>query len=585
MQRKAIFIFFILLFCHYCFAQTSTEYKTWNPVMDSVSYIEGQAWTKDLQDPYDRFPARAEKQVRKAVWDLSKNSAGLQLHFRTDATEILIKYVVKGTMQMPHMPATGVSGVDLYAKDADGKWLWSAGKYTFGDTITYRFTNLISPGKRGREYTLYMPLYNSVKWMEVSVPKNDLFIPILPRQEKPIIVYGTSIAQGACATRPGLAWTNILSRKLDLPFINLAFSGNGKLEQGVLDLIAEKDAKLYVLDCLPNLTSNSTSEVKSLLVNAINFLKKKRPEVPILLTEHDGYTDEGINLKRSEEFQNVNIALKEVYDSLSTKGAKNIYILTKEEINQDIESMVDGVHPNDIGMMNYANAYEKKYREIFKEPTGRISTTIPVSQYRDVPTYFWNERHEGILEYNRLNQPKLIFIGNSITHYWAGQPVAPRVNGADSWRKYFESKSAANLGMGWDRIENVLWRVYHGELDSISPQQIVVMIGTNNLEINSNEEIAEGIRFLLKAIQEKQPQTNILLMGLLPRRGMEERIVELNLLYAKIAKELQVQYADAGNYFLTQNKKINEELFSDGLHPNASGYEKLGKFINNEIKK
>jgi len=375
MQRKAIFILFILLFGHYCFAQTSTEYKIWNPVMDSVSYIEGQAWFKDLQDPYDRFPARAEQQVRKAVWDLSKNSAGLQLHFKTDATELIIKYVVNGTLQMPHMPATGVSGVDLYAKDADGKWLWSAGKFTFGDTIVYRFTNLIAPGKRGRAYTLYMPLYNSVKWMEVSVPKDNLFIPTLPRKEKPIIVYGTSIAQGACATRPGLAWTNILSRKLDLPLINLAFSGNGKLEKGVLDLIAEKDAKLYVLDCLPNLIGNSIPEVKSLLVNAITLLRTKRPEVPILLTEHDGYTDEGINLKRRKEFQNVNIALKEVYDSLYTKGVKDIYILTKEEINQDIESMVDGVHPNDIGMMNYANAYEKKYREIFNKPIGRIRTT------------------------------------------------------------------------------------------------------------------------------------------------------------------------------------------------------------------
>ena len=81
----------------------------------------------------------------------------------------------------------------------------------------------------------------------------------------PIVVYGTSIAQGGCASRPGLAWTNILGRKLDRPVINLAFSGNGKLEKELIELLSEIDASLYVLDCLPNLTSPeyySTGELK-----------------------------------------------------------------------------------------------------------------------------------------------------------------------------------------------------------------------------------------------------------------------------------------------------------------------------------
>src|SRR5690606_8986301 len=181
-----------------------------------------------LVDSYDRFPARAQEKVRDIVWKLSRNSTGLKVRFRSDAPEIKVKYVVSERLEMPHMPATGVSGVDLYAKDQDGKWIWSAGKYSFGDTITYHFNNL-KPSKVGREYTLYLPLYNSVKWMDISVPRQSAFVPHRPGKEKPIIVYGTSIAQGACATRPGLAWTNILDRRLDVPLINLAFSGNGKL--------------------------------------------------------------------------------------------------------------------------------------------------------------------------------------------------------------------------------------------------------------------------------------------------------------------------------------------------------------------
>lgn len=89
--------------------------------------------------------------------------------------------------------------------------------------------------------------------MQVGVPGNALFNPMAIREEKPIVVYGTSIAQGGCASRPGMAWPALVGRKLDRPLINLGFSGNGRLEKEVIDLIAEIDAKVYVLDCLPNL--------------------------------------------------------------------------------------------------------------------------------------------------------------------------------------------------------------------------------------------------------------------------------------------------------------------------------------------
>ncbi len=119
-------------------------------------------------------------------------------------------------MAMLHMPATGVSGVDLYAKNSDGKWLWCKGNYSFADTINYNFRN-ITPNdnyhKMGREYHLYLPLYNSVEWMEIGTEEDALFEPIPIRKEKPIVVYGTSIAQGGCASRPGMAWTSILERK------------------------------------------------------------------------------------------------------------------------------------------------------------------------------------------------------------------------------------------------------------------------------------------------------------------------------------------------------------------------------------
>lgn len=366
-MKRNSFFWLLMLCSNFISAQDLSVYTFRNPAADTNLVIEGQGWPKEVTNYYDRLPARAQSQVRKPVWDLSKNSAGLQLRFTTDADELVVRYKVSGALQLPHMPATGVSGLDLYVKDANGKWLWSAGKFSFGDTIVYRFPNLNSVLKN-KTYTLYLPLYNSVQQLEIGTPKQNAihFLPV--RREKPIVVYGTSIAQGACASRPGLAWTSILGRMLDKPVINLAFSGNGRMEKEVVDLLTEIDAKLYVLDCLPNLVSAeyTDEEIKKRYLYAVTELQNKRPAVPILLTEHDGYTDEGVNGVRGKEYRRVNAVLHQTYQELIKAGRKNVYLLSKEEINQDIETMVDGVHPNDAGMLRYANAYYKAIRRIFK---------------------------------------------------------------------------------------------------------------------------------------------------------------------------------------------------------------------------
>src|SRR5690606_5312217 len=112
-----------------------------------------------------------------------------------------------------------------------------------------------------------------------------------PRKEKPVIVYGTSIAQGGCASRPGMAWTAILERKLGIPMINLGFSGNGQLEKELIDLIAEIDASVFVLDCLPNLGGFKPEEVNKRILASVNTLREKHPKTPIILTDHAGFTE------------------------------------------------------------------------------------------------------------------------------------------------------------------------------------------------------------------------------------------------------------------------------------------------------
>lgn len=350
-------------------AQDIKDYTWWNPAKNNYTVIEGQAWPNEIKNPYDRLPSKAEKTVRPEVWRLSNNAAGLMIRFNTSSPEIIIRYQVADGLSLPHMPATGASGVDLYASDNNGGWLWCGGNYSFGDTIQYHFSYLDTNNQnrvKGREYRLYLPLYNTVRWLEVGVPINAVLNALPVRQEKPLVVYGTSIAQGACASRPGMAWTAILERKLGRPLINLGFSGNGRLEMELTDLLAEIDAKMYILDCLPNLTvpDMDPGETKKRIIASVNQLQQKRKETPILLVEHGGYTDGSTNNIRKEYYTEINRLMKHTFAELKSNGIKNIYLLTKEEINLNIDCMVDGTHPTDAGMLRYAEAYERKILKI-----------------------------------------------------------------------------------------------------------------------------------------------------------------------------------------------------------------------------
>lgn len=591
MRTKSLIGFLTIIFLfQFTNAQEDKNIKWWNPTDTNSLVVEGQAWPDQVASRYHRLPKQAEEIVRAAVWNLSKHSAGLSLRFRSDAESITVRYKVKGNHAMPHMPATGVSGVDLYAKTSDGDWRWYRGKYSFSDTIQYRYSNINPKEKyheKGREYQLYLPLYNEVEWLEIGVPVDAVFEPLPLRGEKPVVVYGTSIAHGACASRPGMAWTSILGRKLDRPLINLAFSGNGRLEEEVLNFITEIDAKLYVLDCLPNLGATkdrSLDEVRQLIISAVKQIKKRRPFTPILVVEHDGYSDGAVDSERFKTYTDLNRIAKEAFAQLQAEGVQDIFLMTKEEMNLSMESFVDGTHPTDLGMMEYAVAYERTIRQIIKEPIGTLSTTIPVTQAREPGMYPWEGRHQELLKMNRETAPKICFFGNSITHYWGGMPKASLSNGADSWKSYLEDFQIRNFGFGWDRVENVLWRIYHDELDGFEAEQIVLMIGTNNEHLNTDEEILSGLELVINAIKERQPKARLLLLGLFPRVDKEERMRNLNLGIAALAIDNNVDYADIGEVLLDKDKKIDASLFSDGLHPNAKGYRKVGKILKQTIE-
>ncbi|MFO7824098.1 MAG: SGNH/GDSL hydrolase family protein [Cyclobacterium sp.] len=317
---------------------------------------------------FSRLPDSLMNEVREPVWRLSRQAAGLKLKFSTDAKKITVRYTVSGTHGMPHMPATGVSGLDLYSKNEAGQWIWVKGNYSFADTIQYEF--LINDIKKeDKNFDLYLPLYNEVLSMEVGIP-GGATLDFLSKDpsEKPIVVYGTSIAQGACASRPGMAWTAILERKVNHSLINLGFSGNGQLEEPLIEYMAGIESSLYILDCLPNLVRDTfgENEVKNRISNAVRYLKEKRPDTPIILVAHAGYTDDLINMERKSAYQKRNIWSIQAYKKLINEGFKGIYYLDKDAIGLEMDATVDGTHPSDLGMDQYAIAYAALVKEILK---------------------------------------------------------------------------------------------------------------------------------------------------------------------------------------------------------------------------
>lgn len=337
----------------------NSKWKHYDFKNEDRQHIHGVITSTQEIALFNRLPTSLEASVRQPVWALGKNSAGLYIDFSTDADSIQVNYQVAGPLAMPHMPNIGVSGVDLYAKDGRN-WQWAYGSYSFKDTISYQF-NSINKNAQSKQYRLYLPLYNTVKNMAISIPANRK-ITFSAEPGDPIIVYGTSIAQGACATRPGLAWTNILGRKLNAPMVNLGFSGNGRLEQPILDLIAQAKARIYILDCIPNLGSlkDYPDEVlDSLLENAVRTLRAKNAKTAIILTEHSSGENGGfLNYLKNEEYVRSSKVLQRCFNRLNNKY-KNLYLLTNKDIGLDLESTVDYAHPNDIGMMKHAEAYER----------------------------------------------------------------------------------------------------------------------------------------------------------------------------------------------------------------------------------
>jgi hypothetical protein len=287
----------------------------------------------------------------------------MMVQFRTDATTIHADHLVTSPgLAMPHMPATGVSGLDLYARDDDDQWRWVAVTRPNNQHMEVAMVSGLRPGTR--DYAVYLPLYNGTESLKIGVPAGNKFEPVAPRMQKPIVFYGTSITHGACASRPGMPHPAILGRRFDQPTINLGFSGNGKLEEEVGRFLIELDPAAYVLDCLPNMAA---AEISARTIPMVKQLRAAHAGVPIVLVEDRTYPASWILASQQQRNDTSRLAFKAAYQTMQDDGIENLYYVDGNTLlATDGDDTTDGSHPSDLGFFHQANAIEPALRAALK---------------------------------------------------------------------------------------------------------------------------------------------------------------------------------------------------------------------------
>ena len=259
------------------------------------------------------------------------------------------------------------------------------------------------------------------------------------------------------------------------------------------------------------------------------------------------------------------------------------------------EMMPDWLHPSPEGAKRWAQAMEPLLSELMGDKSHDTeipanSAIVPASKLEE-DSYNWWGRHNEILQIKDSINPEIVLIGNSITHFWGGEPLvrhadgSPRIpNGPKTWASLFGKYRVLNLGFGWDRTQNALWRLDHGELDGLYPGKVIIDIGTNNTSgtsnarINSAAEIVEGIREVCLRVRSKVPGAKIILMAVFPREQMPDNprrilINEINRQLTLFAKAERITFIDIGPKILSPDGTISKEIMGDFCHPTEKGYQ------------
>lgn len=330
--------------------QTSNDRNTrWIDAMQLS--VEGVGW-KDSIENYTRLPNQYKDTVTKNVWNLSRHSAGISIHFSVSGTTFIeAKWTLVENRYMAHMTPQAINGLDLYVR-LGGKWQWAGiGKPDNNGLNQHALLKKGFSSDKTYECLLYLPLYTGISDLLLGFSPQATVGHVERKGKKPLVFYGTSILHGCSASRAGMPFSSMLGRHFDRPVINLGFSGNGLMEAHFAKILAEIDASVYIIDCLPNMSRFSQDEVYKRTLTLVRELHTIKPQTPIILVEDRSYTHPNLT---GEIIHNTRrVALKAAYQKLKKEIRKIDYVEGELLLGSDNEATVDGSHPSDLGMYRY----------------------------------------------------------------------------------------------------------------------------------------------------------------------------------------------------------------------------------------
>jgi lysophospholipase L1-like esterase len=409
-----------------------------------------------------------------------------------------------------------------------------------------------------------------------------------------LVFIGDSITHGWDGSfRPGpdRVWSAYFGARRAL---NLGFSGDRtehvlwRLDHGEADGLAPRAVVLLIGTNNIGHGTHTVAETAAGVAAVCRRVRAKMPRARLILLAVFPRRDKGAEVARKIDELNRLIAPLGREPGIWFVDLNGAMLEPDGSLSRD--TMPDLLHPGPIGYVKWAEALEPTLRWIFgPQPNTAVVPHAGIEE--DV--YAWPLRHEAVLALKSKGPYDLVFVGDSITHFFGGIPQYAAAVGRAVWEEFYGRRRALNLGFGWDRTQQVLWRLDHGELDGVHPKAVVVLIGTNNLSpgrvrVNTDAEIAAGVEAVVGRIRSKAPAAKILLLGLLPRGEAGDfdrlRIARINALLSRLDGARNVAFLDPGGRLLGPEGAFLPGVTSDNLHPTEAGYRILAEAIEPELR-
>ena len=329
----------------------------------------------DTAEVYGRIPSDLHDKVPAGIKAMSGHSTGHYFLLETDSVLFGVRWKCAQTRQTdPFIPPQRMYGVDIYEKNGTNWCFVKNGRLRAVEDGAWQETRVELSGPSPHVVLVYLPIRAKVLEVKFGVQNGTRLSSKChdSGEKRKIVHYGTSLVHGGCVSRPGLVFTSIAARMLDVPYVNLGFSGSARMEPVMADVMARADALLFIVDPVWNCSEEIIRERTAPFVRRLHEL---RPNVPILLCE-DAESRKG-RMKKNDIF-------RQEYERLikdKSFAAKLHYLSSEGMLPLDGESTHDYCHPNDYGTIQMGRVYAQAISKILalhsKCERTRLASAVP----------------------------------------------------------------------------------------------------------------------------------------------------------------------------------------------------------------